>query len=255
MNHRKLLLLALLVCVVAGVVLALAYAGMSFLRVGLGLALVFVLPGYLFSAALFPKGTIDSVERLLFSLGISVSIIILGGLILNATPWGLQLGSWLVLLLIITVGSSLVVFARQQHRLPALAMPAVRLSASQMILFGAATIMVLAAINVARTPTPAQGTEGYTQLWMLPNGASGQGSIQFGIKSFELTLVRYKLQLFAGDKPLYEWPSIELEPGQEWSQTKTLLPEQRGTGSVRALLFRLDDLDWPPYRLVELTSE
>ena len=90
------------------------------LRVPLGLAFVLFVPGYVFIAALFPEagesptvedegtGTgsgndsdsivpglgqsgIDGIERLALSIGLSVAIVPLIGLVLNFTPWGIRL--------------------------------------------------------------------------------------------------------------------------------------------------------------------
>src|SRR5579859_3336673 len=64
----------------------------------LALPLVFITPGYTLTAALFHRRSLDMAYRMLLSLGISVSIVIAGGLVLNALPGGLRPSSWSALL-------------------------------------------------------------------------------------------------------------------------------------------------------------
>jgi uncharacterized membrane protein len=53
---------------------------------------VLFFPGYVFITALFPeKKELDNLERLALSLGLSIAIVPLIGLLLNYTPWGIRL--------------------------------------------------------------------------------------------------------------------------------------------------------------------
>ncbi|ADJ13953.1 DUF1616 domain-containing protein [Halalkalicoccus jeotgali] len=76
------------------------------LRIVVGLPFVLFIPGYVFVAALFPEhgesvanteeevstaGDIDPIERIALAFGLSIAIVPLLGLILNFTPWGIQL--------------------------------------------------------------------------------------------------------------------------------------------------------------------
>ena len=61
------------------------------LQIPLGLAFVLYIPGYLLQALFFPKQEdLDGVERAGLSLGLSVAIIVLLALLLDALPWGLR---------------------------------------------------------------------------------------------------------------------------------------------------------------------
>lgn len=90
------------------------------LRVALGLPFALFVPGYAFVAALFPEAKpaaddgvgddaagsagpvresgVDGLERVALSVGTSVALVSLVGLVLNFTPWGLRLTSVLVTL-------------------------------------------------------------------------------------------------------------------------------------------------------------
>lgn len=62
------------------------------LRIILGLPVVIFIPGYLLLSALFPnKNDLGGVERVAFSIGLSIAIAIIIGAILNFTPWGISL--------------------------------------------------------------------------------------------------------------------------------------------------------------------
>ncbi len=58
----------------------------------LGTILVLFLPGYAAIQALFPSGKeLDGIERFALSVGLSLAITPLIGLLLNYTPWGIRL--------------------------------------------------------------------------------------------------------------------------------------------------------------------
>ncbi len=58
----------------------------------LGSIFVLYLPGYALLQLLFPKGSeIDTLERFALSIGTSLAVVPLIGLILNYTPWGIRL--------------------------------------------------------------------------------------------------------------------------------------------------------------------
>jgi hypothetical protein len=82
-----------------------------YLRSTLGIVFVLFLPGYAFIKMLFPSKVpiktssenMDTVERLALSLGMSLSLIPIVGLILNYTPWGIRLTSITLSLLSLTI--------------------------------------------------------------------------------------------------------------------------------------------------------
>lgn len=71
----------------------------------LGSVFVVFLPGYVAVEALFPKGRdLDRIERFAFSVGLSLALVSLVGLLLNYTPWGIRLTPIVISLTIITLG-------------------------------------------------------------------------------------------------------------------------------------------------------
>jgi len=55
-----------------------------------GAVFVLFLPGYSLVRALFGRRELDSIERLALSIGLSLALVPLAGLLLNYTPWGIR---------------------------------------------------------------------------------------------------------------------------------------------------------------------
>lgn len=80
----------------------------------LGSLFVLFIPGYVTVEALFPKGReLDGIERFALSVGLSLALVPLIGLLLNYTPWGIRLTPIVISLTIFTVGLSLVALGRE----------------------------------------------------------------------------------------------------------------------------------------------
>lgn len=63
-----------------------------YVRYVLGTVFILLLPGYSLVKALFPtKKEMDSIERASLSMGLSLALVPIVGLILNYTPWGIRL--------------------------------------------------------------------------------------------------------------------------------------------------------------------
>jgi len=61
-----------------------------YLRHVLGIILVLWLPGYSLIKALFPQKELDNIERTALSIGMSLALVPITGLILYYTPWGIE---------------------------------------------------------------------------------------------------------------------------------------------------------------------
>ncbi len=84
---------------------------LAYIRHVLGLVFVLWLPGYSFIRALFPtrlpiktgKKELDSIERVALSIGMSLAIVPLVGLLLNYTPWGITITPITLSLMALTI--------------------------------------------------------------------------------------------------------------------------------------------------------
>jgi hypothetical protein len=74
-----------------------------YVRYILGAIFVLFLPGYSIIKALFPGKELDNIERTALSMGISLAIVTLTGLILNYTPWGIRTAPITLTLLTLTI--------------------------------------------------------------------------------------------------------------------------------------------------------
>ena len=95
-----------------------------YVRYVLGATFVLWLPGYSFIKALFPKerkpepettANLDTVERVALSIGLSLALVPLVGLLLNYTPWGIRLTPIVLSLLFLTAILATIAVAREHQ--------------------------------------------------------------------------------------------------------------------------------------------
>jgi hypothetical protein len=76
---------------------------------------VLFLPGYTLIEALYPKKEdLDGLERLALSIGLSLALVPLVGLLLNYTPWGIRLDPIIVSLTLLDLSLALVGASRKE---------------------------------------------------------------------------------------------------------------------------------------------
>lgn len=96
---------------------------LAYIRYLLGAIFVLWLPGYSFIKALFPvegankksSGNLDSIERVAISIGLSLALVPMVGLLLNYTPWGIRLTPIVLSLFALTTIFATVAIVRE-HR-------------------------------------------------------------------------------------------------------------------------------------------
>jgi len=94
-----------------------------YIRYVLGTIFVLWLPGYAFIKALFPTQvpiklpteTLDAIERIALSLGMSLALVPIAGLLLNYTPWGIRLTPIVLSLLTLTIVFSTAAIIREHQ--------------------------------------------------------------------------------------------------------------------------------------------
>jgi uncharacterized membrane protein len=254
-------------------VLALIGAAMPFVATPgapismLTLPIVLVLPGYALTSAIFAKRELEVPERLVFSLGLSLIVVIVGGLVLNLTASGLQPTSWAVLLCGITLGScgiAMVRLRRQQgkgrHTLGSLGAGSRGFTFQQVVLLGLAVMILCGAVVISLNGAAQQPFRSFTQFWMVPAGAlspkeavrQGKDVVRIGMLDMEPTDMSYRIDVRVNGKEVQTWQSIRLNPGDVWERL-LVLPQtgHSDTAKVEALLYRLD-APKKAYRYVEL---
>ena len=73
-----------------------------YIRYILGSIFILILPGYSLIKTLFPTREIDDIERTALSIGTSLAIVPLVGLLLNYTSWGIRLTPITLSILLLT---------------------------------------------------------------------------------------------------------------------------------------------------------
>jgi len=99
---------------------------LALLRILLGLPSVLLFPGYALTGAMFPRNrhsdhetgrwtpeSLRPVERLVLSVGLSITVVPLLVLFLNFTPWGITSRSTMVTIGLFVLGSTFIATARQ----------------------------------------------------------------------------------------------------------------------------------------------
>lgn len=239
MSHRLSNLVVTVVVAAISGAMVLLLPGTQVVRLVAALPLLFFLPGYAITAALFPKRSLGIPEQVLFSLGVSIAVVIAGSFALHWTPWGLQARSWVGLLFCVILVASFLAAKRWQKTGPVSGTPFnFVLDVRQGLLLGLAALVITAAVVLARTPLPPQGIQGYTQLWILPVSNDNPATVRVGISSMEFTPTEYSLRVLLVGEVVQEWPTIQLQPGEKW-ETNVILPEN-SIGKVEAVLYRLD---------------
>ncbi len=257
MHHKPLDLIAVAALAGAALLIAPWSGAVPVLSPVLGLLLVLWLPGHAIVAALFPSWSLWVTERIVLHIAVSLGVTVVGGYLLNLTPWGLHATSWSVLLGTVTLSAVAVALVRhgdQPAETPAAIFERLWRHRTSLILLVLTGAGMAAAVIVARNGALAQPTAGFTQLWIVSTGPAGGENLNIGMRSAETQTLSYDLALLTSDSVVRDWSAIRLQPGQEWS-VQIPVPAGVATGQpVAAVLYRQDEpetiyrrvLWWPP---------
>jgi uncharacterized membrane protein len=228
------------------------------LRIVLGLGVVLFIPGYLLTSLLFPgKDDIDPTERLALSLGLSIAIVPLIGLILNYTPMGIRLGPISLSLTLFNLITALLVMVRRSYcqtpfteGIPRAALVRGGLLSVSVVGVVAGVIVLAAALRPQETFTefyilgPEGRLEGYpTQL--IPNQPY---TLTFGIGNHENREMHYELRL--PDHPDFH-KEVTVAAGERWEEPVRLsAPVGRGRTRASFELYQAGESE--PYRTLHL---
>jgi uncharacterized membrane protein len=209
------------------------------------LPFVCILPGYALASAVFAKRALGVPEYLVFSLGLSLVIIILGGLVLNLTPFGLRASSWSVLLGCVTLCACSIALARRQGQRVSiqgwLKFGKTELSLRHWVLLGLAVTVICGAVIVSIIGAERQSFPGFTQLWILPAGGAEKNAVHIGVNNLESSVMEYSLDVNVDGEVVKVWPAITLQPNEKWEVTLLLSQTSNaGTVKVEAMLYRRD---------------
>ncbi len=202
----------------------------------LAAVLVLLLPGYALTAAIYPWPTLGLPERALLSLGLSLTLSALSGLLLNLLPGGLSRVGWTLLLAALTLAACAIAQVRRGRR-PRRALPGPGPGPGwrNSLRYAPALLVLGSAFGVAVTGALNEPKAGFTQLWMLPVSAESR-TVQLGVRNSESAPTGYRLELRVAGQRVEQWEQLRLAPGESW-ETRATLPE---AGWAEAVLYRED---------------
>ncbi len=247
------------------------------LRIALGVLFVLFFPGYTLIAALFPRrDTLDSVERLALSVGLSIAIVPLVGLVLNYTPWGIRLEPIVLSLLGFILVMSAVALWRRRN-LPPEERFEVNLKGNfSQITLGwgnerswdklLSVLLVVAIVGAIGTivyviQSPKVG-ETFTEFYILglegkaegyPNEVTlgNEGEVIVGIVNREHEPASYSVVIAVNEDSLTEVGPIYLDHEAKWEQEISFTPVMAGADQkVEFLLYKENDAE--PYHRLHL---
>lgn len=188
----------------------------------LALPMIFFIPGYTLTEILGHKRVLDTLHRILLSLGLSIALDIISGFLLNVLPLGLRTLSWVLLLGCLTLLLTLIVLYLRRgvtRTAPIMQAPRIYFILRGSAVFSLAIILVVVTLIYATNGVTKQPHSGFTQLWMLPPTQASQNCVvHLGVRSFEVAPVSYHAVLSVNAVREVVWPSITLAPNQTWEQ-------------------------------------
>jgi uncharacterized membrane protein len=229
--------LAAIVCALAAILLP-----WEAVRLVAALPLAVFLPGYAIVAAAFAPRQLDSQRMTMLMLACGLSVLCLGGILLDPLPGGLRTVTWALLLVLVVIGASRGAALRRTRRRPKRSVrwaggsrreqlrragdagrrrarsarrAGVRIRPANAICGALAVVAVAAALLLAYTPLPAGDAAGYTALWMLPGQRQGPTSVRVGVASAEQGSALYHLQVRSGKGKRLRSYDFALAPGDE----------------------------------------
>lgn len=241
--------------------LVLAHLNSGLLGILIGLLLVFVSPGYIVSIAIFPESTWSFMERTILTMGLSLAVSVLGGIVLYPLKVPLTTENWALFYgVVCLVMGSIAITRRLIKQYPArrktdrapdshahlLPRPL------QLGMFALAALLFLGAMTLAQTMAKYYPDTEIVQLWLLP--ADGDSpSVRIGAMVNDSAPREYSLWLERGGYTVQIWEHITLTPNERW-ETVVALDNLPGAGPLEAYLYRYDQPS-VPYRRVILWPE
>lgn len=252
------LLLVSAVALLAAATTALLKSGPELIRGGLSVPFVLFLPGYALSAALLPSGRTGLAERLALSIGLSISLAVLGGLLLNLLPSGLTAGSWRLLLLGVTLScAAYALWRRETSQVPGPGALVTQISVREAALVSSAALLIglalgLGAIGLNPTASSAPHNASFTQFWAFAQRTGQQQRVQVGLHNYEDQPVTYRVTLESGGSVFAEWPQVTIANGESW-QAQAAVPQNLVKNEIIADAYRSGQES--PYRHVRLAPQ
>jgi uncharacterized membrane protein len=198
-----------------------AFTDSMFLRLCLSVPLLLFVTGHAVLRAIGPFAT-SQWEYIVYAVGASIAVCLAGGLVLNWVAWLTPVG-WAVWLAAVTGSGTAIALYR--HHAPEPVFSAVRLPRLQRwqaTSLGVAALVTCGAYGLTVWDATHTKQFKYTEFWMLPGTAATPGQLLIGIKSAEAEPQRFAVEVKLDGQIIALWRSIEVAPGDTWTQILTV---------------------------------
>jgi hypothetical protein len=190
---------------------------------------------------------IAGLERITVATGLTVAVPVLGGLALQAAGVPLHRTAWAGLLTCVTLTGDILLAIRYRaaRRTTTPRQPnRWRLSPWHAVAYGAAVVITVGAVGIARVGAAIQHYPGYTELWLSPQSGNST-TAALGVSNHQGGTERYRLVLLHRRHVTAIW-NITLSDGQTWQRTISITSNR----NTIADLYLKPDLTHP-YRYVD----
>jgi hypothetical protein len=214
-----------------------AIDAIPFVRVLLTIPLVLFLPGYALVSAALPRLVMPTIERLLLSVGTSIALTIIIGVVLGWPTFGLSQQTWPLALVALSIILVVIAWARRFRRgivgvRPRIAPMPVRSA----LMIALAFVTVLDVVAGARIFAQSHELPVPIQMWMLP--VAGQpDEARLGMTAGP-DGGAFRIVVSAAGQALHEF-DITVTPQQSW-ETLVVLPSDTRAQPVVARMYAGD---------------
>ena len=243
-------------------IIVVTWLPLDWLRILLGLPFILFFPGYTLVAALFPgKGDVGGIQRIALSFGLSIAVVVVVGLILNYTPWGIGLYPILVAVTVFILAASATALYRRGRLLEGqrlrlrFKVDASRWAAVSHCDKALYLILVMSLLGAIGTmayvfATPRVEQE-FTEFYVLGPGGNAtsypseltlgdEGSVVLGIVSHEHEdSTVYRVEIVIDGEHSSTIGPLALRHDEKWEEEVSFLPQKAGASQkVEFILYR-----------------
>lgn len=197
----------------------------GWVRVAATLPLAVAIPGYSVMRAITAGSMLGFSQRAVLTLGLNLVVVIMTGVVLNLTVFGLSPISWAITLAAISLVSCWIAGYRLEGIVES---NAVLVTPQRAIFFALMIAACVAVVGVSRQGASTDPAADSPALWAL---ASETRLITVGLRNDGEPLRRYRIQMTVGDRELASWSEVTLAEGEQWLASVPI-PEDVPPGSM-----------------------
>lgn len=216
----------------------------------LGTVFILFAPGYLLALMIFPETAVEFPVRVAVSIGLSLAMAAIGGILLYAIGAGLGDSSWIALIGSFNIlGSAIVLINRSSPGPVEVEYTVVELSRMQGGLIVLILVAVIGIVLMARQSAYEQPSAGFTELW-IASADQQRDHVQIGVHNHENQTASYRVVMRINGRFVEDWTNIELASNQQWV-TEYHLPPRLSRNETIVVTLHLTSAPTSTYRRVQ----